>query len=363
MRNNVGLFLTKRAMLSPDLEGFVDADTNRRFTFREWNQRANRTAHFLQDLGVRKGDRVALLQMNSIEYMESFFAVAKIGAICVPLNWRLTPDELAFILRDSGSATLIFGGEFLAAVEELHRRGGGDEGTLLERWVYVGRDEQRPEWASSYDALQTAASDREPIIDSGEDDELYIMYTSGTTGLPKGAVHTHDTATWAVLTINATSDQRTKDRYLVALPLFHVGALTPLTCGVHRGVTAVVMRAFDPKRAWELIDQENITTGLKVPAMLNFMLQVYDPAIHKHEHLRWLMSGAAPVPVALIEAYTKLGIEIQQVYGLTESCGPACLISSDDAIRCAGSTGKAFVHTDVRGGRRRDARRRPRRRR
>ena len=348
MRNNVGLFLAKRALLSPHLEGFVDADTGRRFTFAEWNRRANRTAHALLRLGVSKGHRVALLQMNSIEYMESFFAIAKIGAICVPLNWRLTPEELTFILRDAGATTLVFGGEFVDCVAQLHTRGRGEDGTRLERYVYCGRPEARPGFALDYDALQAASTDAEPPIGGGEDDELYIMYTSGTTGLPKGAVHTHDSAAWGVLTVNATSDQRYRDRYLVALPLFHVGALTPVTACVHRGVTAVVMRAFDPKRAWELIDQETITTGLKVPAMLNFMRQVYDPARHRHQHLRWLMSGAAPVPVSLIEEYAKLGIEIHQVYGLTESCGPACLISPDDALARAGSTGKAFFHTDVR---------------
>ena len=358
MRNNVGLFLAKRAHLSPRVEGFVDVDTGRRFTFAEWNARANRTANALLDAGVGKGDRVALLQMNSVEYMESFFAIAKIGAICVPLNWRLTAEELAFILRDSGSATLIYGAELADVVADLEQRGHGETGTGatgtgatgtgVERWVLCGSGADRPDWAVAYDDWQGAASDAEPEVDAGEDDVLYIMYTSGTTGLPKGAVHTHDSATWGVLTVNATSDLRVKDRYLVALPLFHVGALTPCTANVHRGATAVVMRAFDPRRAWEIIDQERITTGLKVPAMLNFMRQVYDPARHRHTELRWLMSGAAPVPVSLIEEYDRMGIEIQQVYGLTETCGPACLISSDDAVARAGSTGKAFFHTDVR---------------
>ena len=91
MRDNVGLILTKRASLSPDMEGFVDVEAERRFTFAEWNLRSNRTAHALRELGVGKGDRVALLLMNGVEYMETFFAVAKIGAVCVPLNWRLTP--------------------------------------------------------------------------------------------------------------------------------------------------------------------------------------------------------------------------------------------------------------------------------
>ncbi len=348
MINNVGLFLAKRAALSPDLEGFVDADTGRRYSFREWNERANRTAHLFRSLGIERGDRVALLLMNSIEYMESFFALAKIGAVCVPLNWRLVPEELAFIIRDAGARLLVFGTEFNESAVDLHSRGGGENGTDVTTWVHVGPIGERPEFAIGYDEQQSKQSGGEPTIETEESDVLYIMYTSGTTGLPKGAVHTHETATWGVLTVNATSDQQYRDRYLVALPLFHVGALTPVTSAVHRGVTSVVMRAFDPVRAWELIDQERITTGLKVPAMLNFMLQVHDPEKCRHEHLRWFMSGAAPVPVALIEAYAELGIEVQQVYGLTESCGPACLIGSEDALRRAGSTGKAFFHTEVR---------------
>ncbi len=117
---------------------------------------------------------------------------------------------------------------------------------------------------------------------------------------------------------------------------------------MHKGVTNVVMRSFDPLRAWQAIDGEKLTVMLAVPAMLNAMLQVPDLEKYDHSQLRWCMSGAAPVPVTLIEAYAKLGIEIHQVYGLTESCGPACLIGPDDALAKAGSTGKAFFHTDVR---------------
>jgi acyl-CoA synthetase (AMP-forming)/AMP-acid ligase II len=318
VKENVGLLLTKRAQLSPDVEGFVDFDTNRRFTFPEWNARANRVA---------KGDRVALLQMNSVEYMESFFAIAKIGAICVPLNWRLVPDELSFILRDAGVCALIYGSEFGAAVGELRDRGNGVEGTLVRAWM------------SSEDEPWTGAEGR---------DELYIMYTSGTTGLPKGVVHTHESALWGLLTIAATADLRAGDRYLVALPLFHVGALTPATGCAYGGVTTIVMRAFDPVKAWRIIQDERVTTGLMVPAMLNFMLQAYEPGKFDHSLVRWCMSGAAPVPVPLIEAYQKIGIEIHQVYGLTETCGPACLITGEDALARIGSTGRAFFHTDVR---------------
>ncbi len=348
MQDNVGLILTKRASLSPDMEGFVDVETKRRFTFAGWNARSNRTANALRELGVGKGDRVALLLMNSVEYMETFFAIAKIGAVCVPLNWRLTPEELSFIIRDAGAGTLVFGDEFRPQVLDLMSRGSGENGTNVTRWVHVGPEAERPDGSLSYLDLTTAASAGEPAIMGADDDLLYIMYTSGTTGLPKGAVHTHESALWACLTVMASVDSRYGDRYLVSLPLFHVGALTPATGNVHRGSTSVVLRGFDPVQVWQLIDQENIDVMLKVPAMLNFMLQTYDPERCKHERLRWCMSGAAPVPVSLIEAYEKLGIEIHQVYGLTETCGPACVISPEDAIRKAGSTGKAFFHTSVR---------------
>jgi O-succinylbenzoate-CoA ligase len=345
MKNNVGLFLTKRAFLNPSLEAFIDTHSGRRLTFADLNARSNRTANFLAaELGVRKGDRVALLLMNGPEFLESFFAIAKLGAVCVPLNWRLVADELQFILKDAGARTLIYGGEFAQTVVELEKRRATD----VKSFVHVGAEGARAAGALDYDALQRAASAEEPEVTACDDDLLYIMYTSGTTGLPKGAVHTHSTAMWGVLTIAATAEMRFKDRYLVSLPLFHVGALTPITGNVYRGVTSIVMRAFDPTKVWELIQSERVSVALKVPAMLNFMLQTYDPKKYDLSSLRWIMSGAAPVPVTLIEAYAKLGIEIHQVYGLTESCGPACLIGPDDAIAKAGSTGKAFFHTDVR---------------
>jgi O-succinylbenzoate-CoA ligase len=346
MRNNIGLLLAKRAHLSPTLEGLVEVERGRRFTFPELNARANRTAHALADLGVAKGDRVALLMMNGVEYVESFFAVAKLGAIVVPLNWRLVPDELAFILQDSGAGVLVFDSEFRTAVSELHGRGAG--ATNVREWIEVGDASDGAPFARRYDALQEHASAAEPAIGAADDDPLYIMYTSGTTGLPKGAVHTHRSALWACFTIGMTADVRYRDRYIIVLPLFHVGALTPLTGNVHRGMTTILMRAFDPRCLWETVARERVTTLLAVPAMLNFMLQVPNLEQYDCATLRWVMSGAAPVPVTLIEAYVRRGIEVHQVYGLTESCGPACLISPEDAVAKAGSTGKAFFHTDVR---------------
>ena len=344
MQENLGLILAKRAFLSPDLEGYVEGDGSFRLTYRELNESCNRLANALQADGIRKGERVGLLVMNSREFMESYFALAKVGAVVVPLNWRLVADELEFILKDSGTERLIFGEEFMETVGELQARG---DKTDVKQWLQVQADEDVAFFATGYQDFRDAGSAAEPPVGAEGEDMLYIMYTSGTTGLPKGVVHTHDSAIWGLITIGATAEYRDKDRYLACLPMFHVGALTPLAVNVWRGVTNVVMRSFDPNRAWQLIQDEKITTGLAVPAMLNFMMQVaYDQ--YDYSSLRWMMTGAAPVPVALTKQYHELGIGVQQVYGLTETCGPACLMDADNALRKPDSTGRAFFHTEVR---------------
>ncbi len=345
MQNNLGLLLTRRSFLTPDHEAYVDSHKDERLSFRRLNQRCNQVAQAFLAAGVEPQERVGLLLMNSAEFVEAYFALAKIGAVVVPLNWRLVADELEFILKDSGARRLIYSEEFVDTVADLHGRGAG---TDIRHWLQVAGEQDVAWFAESYQAFRDGASDAEPEARGFDDDMLYIMYTSGTTGLPKGVVHTHSTAIWAILTIDANSYFREDDRFLSALPMFHVGALTPLAVNVFRGIASIVMRAFDPTLAWQLIEREKITTALAVPAMLNFMLQVGDLSRFDFSSMRWMMSGAAPVPVALIKRYAELGIGIRQVYGLTETCGPACLLDGADALSRAGSTGKAFFHTRVR---------------
>lgn len=345
MKNNIGELLTRRAKMNGDREAYVDSKSGLRLSFSELEAQSNQVAHMLQDLGVQKGDRVAIMLMNSAEFFEAYFAIAKIGGVVVPLNWRLVADELEFILKDSGSKTLIFGHEFVDLAADLNSRG---DKTDIVNWLYSSETPTETHFAKDYEALRNAASPATPVFSGDGDDLLYIMYTSGTTGLPKGVVHTHTTTLWAMITILATADLHDGDRYLAALPMFHVGALTPITLNVYTGTTSIVMKEFDPVRAWELFGEEKITTALLVPAMLNFMIQVPELDRFDHSRLRWIQCGAAPVPVSLIEKYAERDIDIQQIYGLTESCGPACLITGDDSLARIGSTGRGFFHTDIR---------------
>ena len=344
MENNIGLLLSKRAIINPDREAYVDGKTGFRISFAELNVRSNRLANALKELGVQPGDRVALALMNSVEFIEAFFAISKIGGVIVPLNWRLVPNELEFILKDSGAKTIVFGEQFVDMMKDLHDRG---EKTHVENWIQVAANSREAGFFQDYDQFRDAADDIQPEILAKDDDLLFIMYTSGTTGLPKGVVHSHHTCMWALITFGASCDLRGGDRYVVALPLFHVGSLIPLVLNIYQGVTSVVMKEFDPKRAWELIEEEKITNTLLVPAMLNFMTQVPDVTQYDYSNLRWVQSGAAPLPVNLIQQYADLNIDVHQIYGLTECCGPACVISAEDALSKIGSTGKAFFHTNV----------------
>ncbi len=343
MQTNLGNLLRQRAQLSPQIEALVEAESGRRFHYAELNERCNRTANALQDSGVRPGERVGCLLMNSVEYIETFFATAKLGAVSVPMNWRLTPEELDFIAKDAGITALVYDAEFDAAVAALHERA-----LDVRHWIRVGDAVAKPDWALSYTALTIPASTNEPALAGGNEDPLYIMYTSGTTGFPKGAVHTHKSALAVTIALAFSADLRYRDRYLQILPLFHVGGLTPAITHLLRGATLVMPRSFNPQLIFSTLERESITTTGAVPAMLEFMWAVLERSQYNLSALRWIACGAAPVPVSLIEKYAAAGIEIQQVYGLTECGGFACMISPELALVKAGSTGPALLHTEVR---------------
>ncbi|MEM8492464.1 MAG: long-chain-fatty-acid--CoA ligase [Pseudomonadota bacterium] len=341
---NVGLFLTRRAQRNSNQPFINDLFAKQRLSFSQVNERANQLTHALESRGLRHGDRVAILAHNGHQFVESFFGPAKSGYVIMPLNWRLTADELAFILQDGGATALIFDEAFSSVVEQLHSR--GEEGVSVRHWIGIGQNP--PAFATPYEELLEGQPSEEPSTLAEAYDNLFIMYTSGTTGLPKGVVHTHEGMFWAVINLLSSSDNQASDRYLIVLPMFHIAALGPMIGATYRANALTIMREADPSKIWETIDREQITTTLCVPALLNFMLQV--PALREFDHssVRCILAGAAPVPEATIRAYIDLGIRIDQAYGLTENCGCGCLLTGPDALERVGSTGKAFMHTEVR---------------
>ncbi|MBL7176452.1 MAG: long-chain-fatty-acid--CoA ligase [Desulfobacteraceae bacterium] len=336
MKINIGEFITRRAILSPDKEGLVCEDVRR--NFKEMNERANRLANAMQGLGVGHGDRVGMLALNESEYYDMFFGFGKIGAILAPVNYRLAGPEIEFILSDCGAKVVFFGKEYTEIIDSIRNN------ISAEKLIAISDDV--PEWAVSYDSLIDDSSDEEPELIGGDDDTLTILYTSGTTGKPKGAELTHSYYFWTSVNLMSTLGD-TGDTSLVALPLFHIGALAALPFFIHQGVKSVLLRSLDPQRFLELIQEEKITGFGSVPQLLDFLKLVPDFEQYDWSSVKVILVYAAPVPVTLIKEYAEAGIEVRQLYGLTE-CNTGTVLDSDNAVTKVGSCGRPFFHTEVR---------------
>jgi O-succinylbenzoate-CoA ligase len=337
---NIGYMLRQRATVCPLLEAYVEPSTNVRMNYAEMNTLANQCANVLTSLGIREGDRVALLMPNSVEFCCLFYGAAKIGAVAVPLNTRLAAPEVDFILSDSGSKVVIYGEALATVVDAI--KADAVSSCIVSDWVPAG---------GSVDSLSErlkAADASEPAGEYGGADNLFIMYTSGTTGHPKGVVHTHDSVHSAASSWCATIDVRYQDRLLLPLPMFHVAALTTVIFCAMRGVSLISMPQFDAMKVWSVIVDERVSIGGAVPAILNFMRQVPQFAELNAPDFRYFITGGAPMPEALIKLYAAKNMEVVQGYALTESCGGGTLLLSEDALRKAGSAGRATMFTDVR---------------
>lgn len=336
---NIGAILARRAYLQPDKVGLISGD--QRLTFRDLNRRANQTARALAASGVKRGDRVAVLLRNCVEYYEFYFGVAKLGAILTGINWRLARPEVRYILENSGAKTLFYSEEFLESAS-----GQRDEVPELQQEIMVGAAPKST--VRTYrDFLSGFSGDDFEII-GGDDDPLVLMYSSGTTGQPKGALLTHNQLFWCSLTITHTLDHRQTDINLLPLPMYHVGGISFVTTYIHIGSTVVLIPVWDTNRALSLIEREKINHFMAVPAMLNGLLNAPEYDQYDLSSLRWLLASAAPVPADLIKAYHDRGILVLQSYGLTETAGPAIVTPKEMAIKKIGSAGLPFFHTEVR---------------
>ena len=337
MRINVGGLLTKRAFMTPDREALVCEGVRR--TYRQLNDRANRLANTMKALGVEHGDRVGLLALNEPEYFDMYFGLGKIGAILVPINHRLAGPEIQYILSDCGAKVFVFGKEFVPVVDSIRNE--------IPAKQCIAIMDDPPAWAESYEASIRDASVGEPEEAGADDDTLTILYTSGTTGRPKGAELTHNYYFWNSVNLMSTLGLDVGETTMIALPLFHIGALAGPPYIVHGGGRVVLLRSLDPKRFLELIEEEKVGGFGSVPQLLDFLKLVPDFEKYDWSSIKVILAYAAPVPVALIKEYAAAGIKVRQLYGLTE-CNTATVLDAENALAKVGSCGKAFFHTEVR---------------
>ncbi|WP_046471606.1 acyl-CoA synthetase [Allosalinactinospora lopnorensis] len=339
MRNEgIGSWPVRRARMAPDRVAVVHDD--RAFSYAQLRQRVLRLAHALRDLGVRAGDRIAYLGTNHPSLVETLFAAGTIGAVFVPLNTRLTAPELDYIVDDCGASALVYGAEHAETAEALRPR------TVLRKFIAVAGS---ADGASGYEELIAGAGE-DPIDESVRlDDTCMIMYTSGTTGRPKGAVLTHGNITWNCVNVLVEVDLTADEVTLVSAPLFHAAALN-MTClpTLLKGGRVVITRGFDAEATIDLFSTHRITWMFGVPAMFNALAASprWDQA--DLSSLRVLEAGGAPVPETTIATYQERGLTFLQGYGMTETAPGALFLGAADSVRKAGSAGKSSFFTDVR---------------
>ncbi|MFJ9153208.1 o-succinylbenzoate--CoA ligase [Streptomyces sp. NPDC102270] len=333
MRNEgLGSWPARRARKTPHRTALIHGDTT--VTYAELHTRVTRLAHALRARGIRRGDRVAYLGPNHPSYLETLFAAGSLGAVFVPLNTRLAGPEIGYQLSDSGARALVYGPSHAGPVAGL------PGSTDVRTYVEVGAE---------YEQL-LAESAAEPIDEPvTADDTCIIMYTSGTTGRPKGAMLTHGNVTWNAINVLVDTDLIADERALVSAPLFHTAGLNMLTLPVLlKGGTCVLVEAFDPSATFDLIEQHRITFMFGVPTMFEQVARHPRWADADLSSLRILTCGGSPVSTPLIAAYQERGLTFLQGYGMTEASPGTLFLDAEHAISKAGSAGVPHFFSDVR---------------
>jgi fatty-acyl-CoA synthase len=334
-------WIAHHARNTPDQVAVHDLTEQRRLSYAQFDQRISRLAGWLAGQGLGRGDRAAVLAQNCTDMLELQFACGRLGAIFVPLNWRLTLPELRFIVGDAAPRVLVHDPEF------------GETAQALTLTVPGLVTLQRQGSTSDYEAALAASAPLPPSqwARVSLDEVSTIMYTSGTTGRPKGAMITHGMTFWNVVNLGGPAEVSHASVFLCVLPLFHTGGLNCYSNPVlHAGGTVLVPRAFDPGQALELIGDPavGLTHFFGVPAHYQFMLQHERFARTDLSRLAVAGVGGAPMPVPLLEAWLARGVALNQGYGMTETSPSVLVLDRRDAARKIGSAGLPVLHTEVR---------------
>ena len=342
---NIGDWITRWAERRPDKTAVVFEETP--LSYKKVNERVNRAARLLLRMGVKKGDRVGLLLYNCNQYLELFFALSKIGGILVPLNYRLMPRELDYILNDSGCETLVFDMEFVDRIEALKGRVPIKEGRFIRMG---GTESPGSDRYPEYEALigPEAALEPETAEPVGDGDVHIIMYTSGTTGFPKGAMLSHRKTFFNCLNADIYYGLTPDDVLLVARALLHSGGLLVESAPMlYKGGTLIMKRRFRPEDILKAIQKYKVTI-LEAPATtFKFMLEQTDISKYDLSSVRSYYTGGERVPPSLLRTYCERGIVICQTYGQTETSTVTWLPRAE-AVRKLGSVGVPVFHADVR---------------
>lgn len=333
---------------TPDKLAMIDQGTGRRFTYGEFNDRSARLAGYLrQHWQVQPGDRLAILAKNSTDYFEFEFACIKLGAMMLPLNWRLAEPELLFILNDAEAKGLVYDAEFAERIPPLAAQSTAKQRLRIDSGV-PGVEDGAPSYETAI-ASTTARVVLNP--QTTHDTPLTIMYTAGTTGHPKGVLITHGMTVWNAVNISTPTGLNCNSVFYCVLPTFHTGGLNLYANPIlHLGGTNIIARQYDPGLALQtLADPElGVTHFFGVPAIYLFLSQHPDFDSTDLTRIESWGCGGAPMPVPLLQRYAARDIIVQLGFGMTETSPTVFLIDKARSLKKPASVGKPLLHTRVR---------------
>src|SRR5258708_1799484 len=314
--------LSERARVTPGRTALVSVETGERLTYAQLDARAERAAQTLTALGIGEGDRFGLLAYNCVEFLELFFAAMKRGAIVVPLSTRATAHELNAILDDC-AATLVFAGSEFAEMPL----------TVPKRYI-----------AERLDSGLYA-----PGTSQGDESIACLLYTSGTTGKPKGVMIPRRQLLWNGMNTVVNWSLREDDITPIYTPLYHAGGVAAFLIPIFTvGGTLILHKSFDRAEVWQTVERERCTIVLGVPTTWKMLMDAPEFATAKLDHVRWFVSGGAPLPAYVADAYRRRGIVMKQGYGMTEVGVNCFTMTVEDSAAKAGSIGRPMVVTEVR---------------
>jgi len=337
----IGEILARNARKYPEKLAFREGE--RSFTYSQYNFRVNKLANAFTGLGIGHGDKVAFLLFNSIEIIDCYFALAKLGAVAVPVNFRFVGPEIAYVVDNSDSVALVYDSTFEKVIDSVK-----DLLPKIKHYIAVGPIEVT--YGIDFNHLLEGGSGVEPLVRVSDSDQAHIMYTSGTTGKPKGAVLTHKSqisnALFCLIELSTTGD----DIYLCIPPLFHEAALALTLQHVFMGCSVIIQRVFDPKAIIETVVRERITTLFLVPAMWNFLLQVPNLEQYDVSSIRMAITGAAILPLNLKERLLNIfpGLQLYDCFGQTEMSPVTTILKPLDTLRKPTSVGRPIVGVEAR---------------
>lgn len=321
------------------IENNPAGEYRREMTWRVFDEKANRLANLLLKRGIKKGDKVAILLMNCLEWLPIYFGILKSGAVAVPLNFRYTAEEIKYCLDLSDSVALIFGPEFIGRVEAIY-----DQIPRIKTIFFAG--ENRPSFAENYDRLTANCPSEAPHIMLSDEDDAAVYFSSGTTGFPKAILHTHRSLMCACYTEQKHHGQTRRDNFLCIPPLYHTGAKMHWFGSLLSGSRAVLLRGVKPEWILRTISEEKITIAwLLVPWAQDILdaIDRGDVKLGDYRLSQWRLMhiGAQPVPPSLIRRWKEYFPEHQYDtnYGLSESIGPGCVHLGIENINKVGAIG------------------------